>query len=291
MQAQQGGRFEDNRGTDQPARADEDRTQTGDHAIRGTEIGRAFSTTIEDEQLVLAEHGFGHHRSRTAGTGESGNGHQQMQKQDGQIAHRRILPRGPGKECSRIWNSPWTGGKPPFAQDRAKVVRRSREAAKAWLNIDLSLVRVVLACYAPKRMQRAVGVVIATVAVGLSACATRAPVRTPTGRSTAILETREGLASYYGKDFHGKISASGARFNMNAMVAAHPSYPFGTLLLVTNLANGRSTRVRILDRGPTPQHRADGIVIDLSRRAAEVLGFIQQGRARVRLEVLEWGKR
>jgi rare lipoprotein A len=139
-------------------------------------------------------------------------------------------------------------------------------------------------------MQRAIAVVIAAVAVGLSACATRAPVRTPTGRSTPILETREGLASYYGKDFQGRITASGARFNMNAMVAAHPSYPFGTLLRVTNLANGRSAGVRILDRGPTPQHRADGVVIDLSQRAAEVLGFIQQGRARVRLEVLEWGK-
>jgi len=127
--------------------------------------------------------------------------------------------------------------------------------------------------------------------VGLSACATRTPVRTPGARSTPVLETREGLASYYGKDFHGKITASGVRFNMNAMVAAHPSYPFGTLIRVTNLANGRSTGVRILDRGPTPQHRADGIVIDVSRRAAEVLGFIQQGRARVRLEVLEWGKR
>ena len=99
------------------------------------------------------------------------------------------------------------------------------------------------------------------------------------------------MASYYGKDFQGKITASGVRFNMNAMVAAHPSYPFGTLLRVTNLRNGRSARVRILDRGPTPQHRAEGIVIDVSRKAAEVLGFIQQGHARVRLEVLEWGTR
>ena len=93
MQAQQRGRFEDNRGTDQPARADEDRTQTSDHAIRGTEIGRPFSRTIEDQQLVLDEHGFGHHRAGAAGTGESGNGRQQMQKQDGQIAHRRMLSR------------------------------------------------------------------------------------------------------------------------------------------------------------------------------------------------------
>ena len=69
------------------------RTQAGNHAIRGTEIGRAFSTTIEDEQLVLDERGFGHRRAGAAGTGDSGNGHQQMQKQDGQIAHRRILAR------------------------------------------------------------------------------------------------------------------------------------------------------------------------------------------------------
>jgi rare lipoprotein A len=53
------------------------------------------------------------------------------------------------------------------------------------------------------------------------------------------------VASYYGKEFHGKTTASGIRFDMNAMVAAHPNYPFGTLLRVTNLANGRSTRVRI----------------------------------------------
>ena len=84
--------FEDNRRTDQPDRADEGRTQTGDHAIRGTEIGRSFSRPIEDQQLVLGEHGFGHHRAGAALTGESGNGRQQMQKQYGQIAHRRILP-------------------------------------------------------------------------------------------------------------------------------------------------------------------------------------------------------
>ena len=101
-------------------------------------------------------------------------------------------------------------------------------------------------------MQRAV--VIVSLAACLSGCATRVPVPTPSGSSTSILETREGLASYYGKEFHGKITASGIRFDMNAMVAAHPSYPFGTLLRVTNLANGRSTRVR-LDRGPAPQRK------------------------------------
>lgn len=114
---------------------------------------------------------------------------------------------------------------------------------------------------------------------------------TPARPPASILETREGLASYYGKEFQGKTTASGVRFNMNAMVAAHPSYPFGTLLRVTNLANGRAAQVRVVDRGPSPRQRADGIVIDLSRKAAEVLAFIQQGRARVRLEVLRWGNR
>lgn len=146
-------------------------------------------------------------------------------------------------------------------------------------------------CYAPKSMHRAAGIAIVGLAACLSGCASRGPVAAPGGSTTKILETREGLASYYGKEFHGKTTASGVRFNMNAMVAAHPNYPFGTLLRVTNLANGRSTSVRVLDRGPAPRLRADGIVIDLSRRAAEVLGFIRQGRARVRLEVLAWGSR
>lgn len=108
---------------------------------------------------------------------------------------------------------------------------------------------------------------------------------------TSVLEIREGLASYYGKEFHGKRTASGIRFDMNALVAAHPSHPFATLVRVTNLPNGRSIRVRIRDRGPAPQPQADGIIIDVSRRAAEILGFIRRGRARVRLEVLAWGNR
>jgi rare lipoprotein A len=78
---------------------------------------------------------------------------------------------------------------------------------------------------------------------------------------------------------------------MNAMVAAHPSYPFGTRLRVTNLSNGRSATVRVVDRGPSADLRADGLIIDVSRRAAEVLGFIQRGRTRVRLEVLAVGGR
>ena len=132
---------------------------------------------------------------------------------------------------------------------------------------------------------------ILSLTAGLAGCATRVPRPAPNERGAGILEIREGLASYYGKGFHGKPTASGIRFDMNAMVAAHPNHPFGTLLRVTNLANGRSTNVRILDRGPAPQSQAKGIIIDLSRKAAEVLEFIQQGHARVRLEVLKWGNR
>ena len=138
-------------------------------------------------------------------------------------------------------------------------------------------------------MRRAL--VIVSVAAGLSGCASHGPAAaTPPGRP-GILETRVGLASYYGRDFHGQITASGARFDMNALVAAHPTYPFGTRVRVTNLANDRSTAVRIVDRGPAPHLRADGLLIDVSRKAAETLGFIQQGRTRVRLEVLAWGSR
>ena len=138
-------------------------------------------------------------------------------------------------------------------------------------------------------MLRSVTIVALCLAASLAGCASRTPATTRAG-GTRGLETRVGLASFYGREFHGKRTASGARFDMNAMVAAHPSYPFGTRLRVTNLANGRSATVRVVDRGPAEELRADGLIIDVSRRAAEVLQFVQQGRARVRVEVLAWGQ-
>ena len=78
---------------------------------------------------------------------------------------------------------------------------------------------------------------------------------------------------------------------MHAMVAAHPSYPFGTVVRVTNMRNSRSVVVRIVDRGPAPRLQARGVVVDLAQGAAEKLDFIQEGLARVRLDVLRWGKR
>jgi peptidoglycan lytic transglycosylase len=132
---------------------------------------------------------------------------------------------------------------------------------------------------------------VVVLAAGLSGCAARQPAAAPASGRGRSLETRVGLASYYGREFHGRTTASGVRFDMNALVAAHPSYPFGTRVRVTNLANDRSTVVRIVDRGPAAELRAEGLLIDLSHKAAETLGFIQQGRTRVRLEVLAWGSK
>ena len=124
----------------------------------------------------------------------------------------------------------------------------------------------------------------------LSGCAARSAAPAPTPGRAGVLEVREGLASYYGRGFDGRTTASGVRFDMNAMVAAHPSYPFGTVVRVTNLANQRAVEVRILDRGPAQAPRAAGVVIGLSYGAAQALGFIQAGRTRVRLEVLQFGE-
>jgi rare lipoprotein A len=126
------------------------------------------------------------------------------------------------------------------------------------------------------------------VVVTLAGCAARSTA--PGGAPRGVLEVREGLASFYGEQFHGRTTASGVRFDMKAMVAAHPSYPFGTRVRVTNLANGRAVQVRIVDRGPGAAPRAAGVIIDVSRRAAESLRFVGDGRTRVRIEVLSWGE-
>lgn len=92
-----------------------------------------------------------------------------------------------------------------------------------------------------------------------------------------------GTASYYGRRFHGRRTANGERFDMNALTAAHRTLPFGSMVRVTNPANGKSVTVRINDRGPFSRGR----VIDVSRAAAEELGLIRRGHGPVELELLE----
>ncbi|OGU43832.1 MAG: hypothetical protein A3H45_02110 [Ignavibacteria bacterium RIFCSPLOWO2_02_FULL_55_14] len=103
--------------------------------------------------------------------------------------------------------------------------------------------------------------------------------------SSKALLTLEGVASYYADDFHGKQAANGETFDMNDLTAAHRTFPFGTRVRVTNLANGKVVVVRVNDRGPFKEGR----IIDLSRGAARKIDLIQTGTTKVRLEVLQWG--
>ncbi len=89
-----------------------------------------------------------------------------------------------------------------------------------------------------------------------------------------------GLASFYGRRFQGRRTASGARFDMRALTCAHRSAPFGTRLRVIELESGRSVVVTVTDRGPFSRGR----VVDLSLAAARVLGIVERGVARVRVE-------
>lgn len=96
-----------------------------------------------------------------------------------------------------------------------------------------------------------------------------------------------GLASFYAARFHGKQTASGEIYNQQQMVAAHRTLPLGSVVRVTNLDNGREVVVRVIDRGPYGRNYRKGTIIDLSRRAAQRLDFIEDGLVRVRVEVLE----
>ncbi len=104
-----------------------------------------------------------------------------------------------------------------------------------------------------------------------------------------VLKAVRGGATFYADRFDGHRTASGVPFRQNQLVAAHRSFPFGTILRVTNLRNGRSVNVRVVDRGPYGANRAKGAIVDLSRRAAERLGFQREGHARVEVQVLQWG--
>jgi len=144
-----------------------------------------------------------------------------------------------------------------------------------------------------RRLNRGAIVALLVALAGIAGCSSRRPPVSSPGAPPAaagsVLESDDGWASYYGREFQGRRTASGQRFNPRARVAAHPSYPFGTRVRVTNLRNQRSVTVTIIDRGPARTQQADGVIIDLSQGAAERLDFIRAGRARVRVDVLRWG--
>ena len=104
-----------------------------------------------------------------------------------------------------------------------------------------------------------------------------------------VLDTQIGDSTFYGSWFEGRKTASGRIFHGSQAIAAHRTYPFGTLVRVTNLQNRRSVNVVIVDRGPYGKNRREGAIIDLSPAAAKKIGIIKRGQARVKIDVLVWG--
>lgn len=98
-------------------------------------------------------------------------------------------------------------------------------------------------------------------------------------------QTQTGKASFYADKFEGRPTASGEKYKHGKLTAAHKSLPFGTKIKVTNLANNQTVEVIINDRGPY----VDGRIIDLSKSAAEKLGFVNQGLADVQVDIIDTG--
>lgn len=112
----------------------------------------------------------------------------------------------------------------------------------------------------------------------LSACSAL-----PKGELTLDLGIKDrGVASWYGKEFHGKLAANGEVFDMTAYTAAHRKLPLGSVVRVINLTNGKSVQVRINDRGPY----VSGRMLDLSHAAARELGMVEVGTTAVQIEVI-----
>ncbi len=134
-------------------------------------------------------------------------------------------------------------------------------------------------------------VLLGLALLGVAACQAVPPSPPPTPpvatepqppASEPQLYRQEGRASWYGDAHHGRKTASGDRFDKNALTAAHRTLPLGSRVRVTNLENGRTVEVVVNDRGPF----VNGRLIDLSEAAARALGFAEDGLARVRVEAL-----
>lgn len=125
---------------------------------------------------------------------------------------------------------------------------------------------------------------LALVLVVLAACGGAGGKSATTGKRTSGMHdgVQDGLATWYGGSLQGSATASGERFNKNAMTAAHRKLPFNTRVRVTNKRNGLSVEVRINDRGPYGR-----AIIDLSEAAARKLKMIDAGVVPVRIEVLD----
>ena len=117
----------------------------------------------------------------------------------------------------------------------------------------------------------------------LAGCSSTTAVDNGKTKTYAKSHTLVGQASWYGKQYHGKRTASGERFDVKAYTAAHKTLPFGTIVRVTNTANNKKVNVKINDRGPF----ARGRVIDLSQASFEQIGDIKKGLAPVKIEIID----
>ncbi len=108
--------------------------------------------------------------------------------------------------------------------------------------------------------------------------------QTPAPSKAAPQTTETGIAIFYSDAMHGRPLTSGEKYDKNALTAAHRTLPLGTMVKVTNLKNNKSVVVKINDRGP---HGSKALIIDLSGRAARELDMIKDGRAKVKLEVVQ----
>jgi len=124
-------------------------------------------------------------------------------------------------------------------------------------------------------------VVCTLLVIGAATCGS-APRFEPSATASSALSKSVGVASWYGPGFEGKNTASGEPFNPNHLTAAHRTLPFGTIVRVRNLQNGRAVEVRINDRGPFVKSR----VIDLSKAAARDIGLIERGTGTVEVHVI-----
>jgi rare lipoprotein A len=122
-------------------------------------------------------------------------------------------------------------------------------------------------------MQRLI--IILTTVLLITACHRKS---VPSG-AREVSGTETGIASYYAESYNGKKTANGEIYNSSKLTAAHKTLPFGTKVKVTNLSNGKSVKVRINDRGPF----VSGRIIDLTRAAADEIGMLNAGVAKVKI--------
>lgn len=132
-------------------------------------------------------------------------------------------------------------------------------------------------------------IAVSCFTISTTGCRSKPQSEPGTGAAEQIKKSDTGLASFYSRSFDGQETASGKIFDSDDMVAAHPDYPLGTRIRLTNLENLAVVEVKIIDRGPTEKNQQEGVIIDISRAAAKKLGMIKDGRVKVKADVLQWG--